>query len=166
MQSACNWQDQTIPAILEAWYPGEEGGAAIADVLFGDYNPGGKLPVTFYRSVDDLPAFEDYRMEGRTYRYFRGEPLYPFGHGLSYAIFDLGGLRVESGQVSFEVRNASFYDGDAVVQVFAKPQIQGNGTEIKRLIGFKRLHLRAGESQSVTISTALIREGEDVFAIM
>src|SRR5690606_9531054 len=81
---AVNWENENVDAILEAWYPGQAAGTAIADVLFGDYNPGGRLPVTFYRSVEDLPAFENYDMKGRTYRYFTGEPLYPFGYGLSY----------------------------------------------------------------------------------
>jgi beta-glucosidase len=84
---ALNWANDNVPAIVDAWYPGEEGGTAIADVLFGDYNPGGRLPVTFYKSVDQLPPFTDYSMQGRTYRYFKGEPLYPFGFGLSYTKF-------------------------------------------------------------------------------
>ena len=91
---AVNWADENVAAILEAWYPGEEGGTAIADVLFGDYNPAGRLPVTFYKSLDQLPPFEDYRMENRTYRYFKGEPLYPFGYGLSYTTFTYSDLRI------------------------------------------------------------------------
>src|SRR5262249_1627847 len=93
---AVNWASEHVPAILEAWYPGEEGGAAIADVLFGDYNPGGRLPVTFYKSVADLPPFTDYRMQGRTYRYFKGEPLYPFGFGLSYTKFKYDNLKLSA----------------------------------------------------------------------
>src|SRR5678816_30564 len=81
---AVNWANEHVGAIVQAWYPGEEGGAAIADVLFGDYNPAGRLPVTFYKSVDQLPPFENYSMDGRTYRFFKDQPLYPFGHGLSY----------------------------------------------------------------------------------
>jgi beta-glucosidase len=91
---AVNWAAEHVPAIVEAWYPGQAGGDGIADALFGDANPGGRLPVTFYRSVDDLPPFEDYRMEGRTYRYFRGEPLFPFGYGLSYTTFAYSDLRL------------------------------------------------------------------------
>ena len=96
---AVNWADAHLPAIVEAWYPGEEGGTALADVLFGDYNPAGRLPVTFYRSADDLPPFEDYRMAGRTYRYFTGEPLYPFGYGLSYTTFAYADLALDKTQV-------------------------------------------------------------------
>ena len=95
---AVTWANEHVPAILEAWYPGQEGGNAVADVLFGDYNPGGKLPVTFYRSTADLPAFTDYAMKGRTYRYFSGSPLYPFGYGLSYTSFEYE--KVECSQVS------------------------------------------------------------------
>jgi beta-glucosidase len=84
---AVNWENENIPAIVQLWYPGEEGGTALADVLFGDYNPAGRLPVTFYKSVNQLLPFEDYDMRGRTYRYFEGEPLYPFGYGLSYTKF-------------------------------------------------------------------------------
>ena len=96
---AVNWADENVPAILDAWYPGEEGGTALADVLFGDYNPGGRLPVTFYKSVAQLPPFEDYKMEGRTYRYFKGEPLYPFGFGLSYTKFKYDNLKLSADKV-------------------------------------------------------------------
>src|SRR5882724_6647812 len=91
-----NWEDKNIPAIVEAWYPGQAAGTAIADVLFGDYNPAGRLPVTFYRDTTDLPPFGDYRMAGRTYRFFEGTPLYPFGHGLSYTSFTYANLRTSA----------------------------------------------------------------------
>src|SRR5213078_2713031 len=93
---AVNWAQDHVPAIVEAWYPGQAAGTAIADVLFGDYNPGGRLPITFFRSVADLPPFDDYRMAGRTYRFFGGVPLYPFGHGLSYTTFAYDRLRSSS----------------------------------------------------------------------
>jgi beta-glucosidase len=97
---AVNWANDNVPAILDAWYPGEEGGTAIADVLFGDYNPAGRLPVTFYKSISQLPAFTDYSMQGRTYRYFKDAPLYPFGFGLSYSNFKYSGLKFSSKQIS------------------------------------------------------------------
>ena len=90
---AVNWARDHVPAIVELWYPGQAGGTALADVLFGDYNPAGRLPVTFYKSEDQLPPFDDYSMKGRTYRYFEGEPLYPFGYGLSYTAFTYRNLR-------------------------------------------------------------------------
>jgi beta-glucosidase len=93
---AVNWANDHVPSILAAWYPGAEGGMAIADVLFGNYNPAGRLPVTFYKSVDQLPPFDDYSMQGRTYRYFKGEPLYPFGFGLSYTKFDYSNVRFDA----------------------------------------------------------------------
>src|SRR5678815_5751237 len=96
---AVNWANDNVPAILDAWYPGEEGGTAIADVIFGDYNPAGRLPVTFYKSVSQLPDFTDYNMQGRTYRYFKGEPLYPFGFGLSYTTFVYSNLRLNAKSV-------------------------------------------------------------------
>src|SRR5215813_4471241 len=119
---AVNWANDNVAAILDAWYPGEEGGTALADVLFGDFNPAGRLPVTFYKSVDQLPPFSDYSMAGRTYRYFKGEPLYPFGFGLSYTKFVYGNLRfgatsVKAGepmQISVDVKNAGEMDGDEV----------------------------------------------------
>src|SRR6185312_8704598 len=123
---AVNWANDNVPAIVDAWYPGEEGGTAIADVLFGDYNPSGRLPVTFYKSVADLPAFSDYSMQGRTYRYFKGQPLYPFGFGLSYSTFKYDGLKLgakqvrsgESVKVSANVTNTSNRAGDEVVQLY------------------------------------------------
>src|SRR5204863_484373 len=93
---AVNWAHEHVPAIVEAWYPGQAAGTAIADILFGTYSPGGRLPVTFYKSVNDLPPFDDYKMAGRTYRYFNGTPLYPFGHGLSYTIFTYKNLRTST----------------------------------------------------------------------
>ena len=98
------WAQEKLPAIVVAWYPGQRGGDALADVLFGDYNPAGRLPVTFYESVAELPPFDDYAMEGRTYRYFRGEPLYPFGHGLSYTRFEYSGLRLSRARVGVRER--------------------------------------------------------------
>jgi beta-glucosidase len=146
---AINWEARNIPAIVEAWYPGQAAGTAIADVLFGDYNPGGKLPVTFYKSVNDLPSFEDYHMKGRTYRYFQGEPLYPFGHGLSYTSFDYTDLRVDGKIVSVNVTNTGKVDGEEVVQVYA------SGT----LAAFKRIILKAGEAKDVQLEMKNIKPG-------
>src|SRR5262249_47270345 len=108
------WAQKTLPAIVAAWYPGQRGGNAVADVLFGDVNPSGRLPVTFYRSVEQLPPFADYDMKGRTYRYFDGDPLYPFGYGLSYTRFEYSDLRLDKAslgprdpvEVSLAVKNA------------------------------------------------------------
>ena len=121
---ALNWAEKHVPAIVEAWYPGEAGGTAIADVLFGDINPAGRLPVTFYRSVDDLPPFADYAMQGRTYRYFVGDPLYPFGFGLSYTTFEYGSITTSAATLSHEdmlelsvdVSNRGVRAGDEVTQ--------------------------------------------------
>jgi hypothetical protein len=122
---AVNWARDHVPAIVEAWYPGQAGGAAIADVLFGDYNPGGRLPITFYQSADQLPAFDDYSMKGRTYRYFQGEPLYPFGYGLSYTRFTYQRLLVPQQspanrdvKVAVEVTNSGKVAGEEVVQLY------------------------------------------------
>ncbi|HEY9285075.1 MAG TPA: glycoside hydrolase family 3 C-terminal domain-containing protein [Pyrinomonadaceae bacterium] len=156
---AVNWADREVPAIIQAWYPGEEGGAGLADVLFGDYNPAGRLPVTFYKSVEQLPPFDDYRMEGKTYRYFRGDPLYPFGHGLSYTRFEYRDLRVkqsvragETVRVSAEVRNSGALAGDEVVQLYVTAA--GVSAPVRALKGFGRVSLRAGESRRVTFALA------------
>ncbi|MBC7227410.1 MAG: glycoside hydrolase family 3 C-terminal domain-containing protein [Thermoflexales bacterium] len=157
---AVNWAAEHVPAILQAWYPGEMGGEAIADVLFGDYNPGGRLPVTFYRSVEDLPPFEDYQMEGRTYRYFRGEPLFPFGYGLSYTTFALENLRiaperVEVGgeiTVSVDVVNTGSRAGDEVVQLYVHHRNAPDRRPIRELKGFQRLHLQPGERKTVVFT--------------
>jgi beta-glucosidase len=139
-------------AVLSAWYGGEEAGAAIAETLAGVNNPAGRLPVTFYKSLDQVPAFTDYSMKGRTYRYFKGEPLYPFGYGLSYSSFAYSGLsakRSASGaEIRATVKNTSSREGDEVVQLY----IRGGAEEeapIRSLRGFQRIHLRAGESRQV-----------------
>ena len=164
---AVTWADANVPAILEAWYPGQEGGAAIADVLFGDYNPAGRLPVTFYRTVDDLPPFGDYAMEGRTYRYFRGEPLYPFGHGLSYTRFaysapELSGESIRADDimtVSVEVTNVGERAGDEVVQLYVSPVAVDPAwrAPLCSLQGFKRVHLAPGEGRTVTFTLEAIQ---------
>jgi beta-glucosidase len=152
---AVNWAAEKIPAIVEAWYPGQAAGEAIADVLFGDYNPGGRLPVTFYRSADDLPAFDDYAMEGKTYRYFRGRPLYPFGYGLSYSKFTYSHLHapkvVGAGQefeVSVEVENTGKMAGEEVVQLYIRDVEASVPVPIRSLQGFQRVFLGAGEKKT------------------
>lgn len=155
---AVNWANDNVPAILDAWYPGEEGGTAIADVLFGDYNPGGRLPVTFYKSVSDLPPFEDYRMQGRTYRYFKGEPLYPFGFGLSYTRFTYDNLRfspnnVHAGgelRITAEVRNVGKQAGDEVVQLYVTDVAATVPVAVRSLAGVKRIFLEPGEKKEVS----------------
>jgi beta-glucosidase len=159
---AVNWANENVPALLEAWYPGQAGGTAIADVLFGDYNPGGRLPITFYRSVDDLPPFEDYAMKGRTYRFFAGQPLYPFGHGLSYTTFTYDHLQTSADAlpandtitISVDVTNSGSRAGDEVVQLY----IQHTGSTVERprqeLKGYRRIRLEAGETRSVQFRLA------------
>ena len=147
------WESENIPAILNAWYGGQRGGEAVADVLFGDYNPAGRLPVTFYRRTEDLPDFENYSMQNRTYRYFMGKPVYPFGYGLSYTSFEYSDLRVESQEdgalkVSVNVRNTGRLDGDEVVQVYLANK-QDFTAPIRSLKAFDRIGLKAGESRSV-----------------
>jgi beta-glucosidase len=154
---AVTWADAHVPAILEAWYPGEAGGRAVAEVLFGDYNPGGRLPVTFYRSVDQLPPFADYRMAGRTYRYFDGEVLYPFGHGLSYTRFAYSDLVLDHDRlrgpealtVSCRVENIGDRMGDEVVQVYLRDEEASLPVPRHSLVGFKRIRLAAGASATL-----------------
>src|SRR6185312_8276755 len=135
-------------AILEAWYPGQDGGTAIAATLTGKNNPSGRLPVTFYESTDQLPPFTDYSMRGRTYRYFTGKPLYPFGFGLSYSTFHYSDLKVSGSHVTATVKNASSRAGDEVVQLYVAPKQAENGL-LRQLSGIHHLHLEAGESRSV-----------------
>jgi beta-glucosidase len=154
------WAKANLPAIVLAWYPGQRGGDALADVLFGDVSPAGRLPVTFYEKTSDLPPFADYAMSGRTYRYFRGQPLFPFGHGLSYTRFEYSGLRIEprkleprdAALVSLEVRNTGTRDGDEVVQLYARDPRQPAHAPIRELRGFERVSLRAGESRRVSFT--------------
>jgi beta-glucosidase len=150
-----NWEDENIPAIVEAWYPGQAGGTAIADVIFGDYNPAGRLPVTFYKDIKDIPAFNNYSMSGKTYRYFKGSPLYAFGHGLSYSTFSYGNLIIEGNKVgapvkvSVKISNTSGKDGDEVPQVYVRnKQAEANNPQIN-LVGFERINLKAGESKTI-----------------
>jgi beta-glucosidase len=155
---ALPWAAEHVPAIVEAWYPGQAGGQALADVLFGDYNPAGRLPVTVYRSVDDLPPFEDYAMEGRTYRYFRGDPLYAFGHGLSYTHFEFEGLHIDpspvqvGGQVTVrvDVTNTGPRSGDEVVQLYVRHLAATVPRPIRELKGFQRIRLEPGQRRTVT----------------
>ena len=153
---AINWADAHAAAILEAWYPGEEGGTALAQAIAGDYSPAGRLPVTFYRSVGQLPAFDDYSMTGRTYRYFDGEALYPFGYGLSYTTFKYRNVHVDRSEISAsepvkisaDVTNAGALAGDEVVQLYlSRPGVAG--APRRALRGFSRIHLERGQTQSV-----------------
>jgi beta-glucosidase len=143
-------ETETTDAILQAWYPGEEGGNAVADVLFGDYNPSGKLPITFYKSVNDLPDFLDYRMTGRTYRYFKGEALFPFGHGLSYTNFDISKPTYKNGKVRVKVTNTGKTAGTETVQVYIRRLADTEGP-LKTLRGYARTTLAPQESKMVEI---------------
>lgn len=144
-------ETENAEAILQAWYPGERGGEAVAKVLFGDVNPSGKLPVTFYRHTSDLPDFLDYTMKNRTYRYFKGEALFPFGHGLSYTQFEYGkDLKVKSDHLEFTLYNKGAREGTEVAQVYIKRMADTDGP-IKSLKAYKRVNLKAGESQKVSI---------------
>ncbi|MEL1252981.1 glycoside hydrolase family 3 C-terminal domain-containing protein [Flavobacterium sp. DGU38] len=151
-----NWANDNVPAILTAGYPGQQGGNAIADVLFGDYNPAGRLPVTYYKSVDQLPAFENYNMKGRTYRYFDKKPLYPFGFGLSYTKFKYSNLKFPASpssekdfEVSVDVTNIGERDGDEVVELYLKDEKASTPRPIIQLEGFERISLKKGESKTV-----------------
>jgi len=156
---AVNWAADNVPAILEAWYPGQAAGTAIADVLFGDYNPAGRLPVTFYRSVDQLPPFSDYDMDGRTYRYFGGDPLFPFGHGLSYTSFAYSDLElpetVQTGadvQLSVTVENTGSVSGEEVVQLYLTDLEASAPVPIRSLAGIERVLLQPGERKRLSFA--------------
>ena len=154
---AVNWADAKLPAIVEAWYPGEEGGTAVAEALAGDFSPSGRLPVTFYKSVLQLPAFEDYSMRHRTYRYFDGDALYPFGYGLSYTTFAYRNLQVDkenvpadgSVTISVDVANTGRMAGDEVAQIY----LTHSGipaAPLRSLQGFQRVHLNPGEQKRIS----------------
>lgn len=156
---AVNWAEQHADAILEAWYPGEEGGTAIAETLAGDNNPAGRLPLTFYASLDQVPPFDNYSMQGRTYRYFSGKPLYSFGYGLSYTSFVYSHLKVPKSSVTAgqpilvegELKNTGSVAGDEVVELYLT-QPKGFETPIRVLAGFTRIHLAPGQSTHVALT--------------
>jgi beta-glucosidase-like glycosyl hydrolase len=154
-----SWIKENIPSIIEAWYPGDEGGNAIADVLFGDYNPAGRLPITFYRTADELPDFNDYDIrKGRTYMYMRNEPLFPFGHGLSYTKFEYGNLSISPAksktdgtlEIKLNVKNTGELKGDEVIQLYIKKSVNGEVMPLKELKRFKRETFLAGETKEIT----------------
>ena len=154
-----NWANENADAILESWYSGEAGGTAIAETLAGVNNPAGRLPVTFYKGVEQLPPFDDYSMQNRTYRYFKGQPLYPFGYGLSYSRFQYSNLKLSAVElhegeplgVGVDLKNSGDRDGDEVVQVYLTfPKL--NGAPGRTLVGFTRIHLAKGETRQVRIS--------------
>jgi beta-glucosidase len=156
---AIPWEDQNIPGIINAWYGGQSAGTAIADVLFGDYNPAGRLPVTFYKSDNDLAGFSNYSMANRTYRYFKGDALYPFGYGLSYSTFNYDNFEIpftaKAGKnitVSVSVTNTGNKDGEEVVQLYVSNLNRAVRSAIKALKGFQRIALKAGESKTVSFS--------------
>jgi len=154
-----NWPHDNVEAIVEAWYPGEEGGTAVADVIFGKYNPAGRLPITFVKSIDQLPPFRDYSMENRTYRYMESAPLYPFGYGLSYTSFEYSNLKVSREElstednddllVSVEVENTGKLAGDEVVQLYIKDLEASVRVPHWQLNGVQRIHLQPGEKARV-----------------
>jgi beta-glucosidase len=156
---ALPWEARHLPAILQAWYPGEEGGRAVAEVLFGDVNPSGRLPVTFYASTADLAAFDDYGMSNRTYRYFNGKPVYAFGHGLSYTKFQYADVALDRKgygagdklKLAFSLKNTGVCGGDEVVQVYFRHLNSAEPQPKLSLCGFLRIHLAKGESSQVVL---------------
>jgi beta-glucosidase len=152
---AIQWANENAPAIIEAWYPGQAGGTALAEVLFGDYNPAGRLPVTFYESTDQLPEFSDYSMQGRTYRYLEDKPLYPFGFGLSYTEFRYHDLQIQQAngliEATISIENIGERAGDEIVQLYIR-DLDAEYAPIRHLEGFQRIHLQAGERQLLSFS--------------
>jgi beta-glucosidase len=149
-----------VEAIVFVWYPGQEGGSAVADVLFGDANPAGRLPITFYQSVDQLPPFEDYNMTGRTYRYMTQAPLYPFGYGLSYTCFEYSNLQMSAATIpadgqlnlSLDIKNRGDRAGDEVVQLYVRYPDSKVTRPVKELRGFQRITLKPGETRPVAFT--------------
>jgi beta-glucosidase len=155
---ALNWENENLPAIVQGFYPGEATGTALARLLFGDFNPSGRLPITFYKSIDQLPDFKNYDMAGRTYRYFNGEVLYPFGHGLSYSNFNYSNLQTietadskEPISVSVVVKNNGNFDGEEVVQVYVSNKTSKVIVPNVSLKAFQRVFLKKGSQKTVTI---------------
>ncbi|MEM6718073.1 MAG: glycoside hydrolase family 3 C-terminal domain-containing protein [Bacteroidota bacterium] len=151
-----NWENENIPAIIEAWYPGQAGGTAIADVIFGDYNPSGRLPVTFYKDINDIPAFSNYDMTGKTYRYFKGDPLYEFGYGLSYTTFKYSNVKIpstiESGKnitLEIDVENVGDLTGEEVIQVYVENLNADEFNPHKTLAAFERVSFTSGEKKTL-----------------
>jgi beta-glucosidase len=156
---AMPWEARHLPAIVQAWYPGEEGGLAVAQVLFGEVNPAGRLPITFYRSTKDLPDFENYSMSNRTYRYFNGKPLFAFGHGLSYTKFSYKKVSLDNStvapngavKVSFDLKNSGGRDGDEVAQVYFRHVKSAVPQPKLALCGLTRIHLAKGQTATITM---------------
>ncbi|HEX5399464.1 MAG TPA: glycoside hydrolase family 3 C-terminal domain-containing protein, partial [Verrucomicrobiae bacterium] len=157
---AMPWEAARLPAIVQAWYPGEEGGTAVANVLFGDVNPAGRLPVTFYSSTQDLPPFDDYSMSNRTYRYFGGHPEFAFGHGLSYTKFDYAGGTLDQSdytaddtvKISFLLKDSGARDGDEVPQIYFRHIDSAVSQPKLALCGFTRIHLTRGQGARITVN--------------
>ncbi len=154
---ALNWENENLSAIVQAFYPGESTGTALTRLLFGDFNPSGRLPVTFYKSINDIPEFKNYEMEGRTYRYFHGTPLYEFGYGLSYTTFAYSNIKApsplltsDSLLITVDVSNTGKVAGEEVVQLYISDAIEGETTAIRSLIGFKRVSLNPGETKKIS----------------
>jgi beta-glucosidase len=159
------WAATNLSAILQVWYPGEQGGRAVAESLFGDTNPSGRLPVTFYQSLADLPAFDDYSMSNRTYRYFDGKPLFAFGHGLSYTKFKYSGAKLDHNKasakdfitVTVKVKNTGKLDGDEVVQVYFRHTHSKVPQPRLALCGFTRVHIPPRETVPVSVTIPVER---------
>ena len=156
---ALPWEAEHLSAILQVWYPGGDGGRAVAEALFGEINPSGHLPITFYRATSDLPAFTDYSMANRTYRYFSGKPLYAFGHGLSYTTYDFSAGKLESSaigpdgtmKVKVTITNSGPRDGDEIAQVYYR-HVHSKVPQPKlALCGFRRVSIKSGTAADVTI---------------
>lgn len=152
---ALNWANENIPAIVQAWYGGQAAGDAVANMLFGDFNPSGRLPVTFYKSINQLPAFDDYSMDGRTYKYFKDEPLFPFGFGLSYSEFKYSNLQITKNNLDFictvsvDIENISDIDGVEVAQLYTKRINTSEKYPIRSLQSFTKIHLKSGEKRNI-----------------
>ena len=152
------WEEEHIPAIVQGWYPGAQGGRAIAEMLFGEFSPEGKLPITFYRTSEELPAFTDYHMKGRTYRYMTQEALYPFGYGLSYTSFEMSKISVDSQEIepgkvvtcSVDLKNTGNYEAAQTVQIYVKAKIEGAMNH--QLKGLKKVHLMPGEQKTINMT--------------